>query len=83
MIAGNSEYNFLMEGNNYTDNIIVTSSHKNVATVTLPDAADSRRAKYRITTMAPAKRLSLSPITGNLTPWKWQHIPKAVRLHLI
>ena len=45
MIGRNSEYNFLMEGNNHTDNIIVTSFHKNVATVTFQGAADSRRAK--------------------------------------
>lgn len=45
MIGRNSEYSFLSEGNNHIDNIIVTSFHKNVATVTFQDAADSRRAK--------------------------------------
>ena len=50
MIDGISEYDFLVEGNNDTDNITVTSSDETVATVALYDANDTRGAKYRVTT---------------------------------
>lgn len=59
MIDGISEYDFLVEGNNDTDNITVTSSDENVATVALQDAGESRGAKYRIT----ANRAGTATIT--------------------
>ncbi len=50
MINDVSLYDFLVEGNNDTGNITVTSSDENVATVALEDGADTRGAKYRVTT---------------------------------
>ena len=50
MINEVSLYDFLVTGNNDTDNITVTSSDESVATVALQDAADTRGAKYRVTT---------------------------------
>ena len=50
MINEVSLYDFLVTGNNDTDNITVTSSDENVATVAIQDAADTRGAKYRVTT---------------------------------
>ena len=50
MINEVSLYDFLVEGNNDTDNITVTSSNEAVATVALQDGADTRGAKYRVTT---------------------------------
>ena len=45
MINEVSLYDFLVTGNNDTDNITVTSSDESVATVALQDAADTRGAK--------------------------------------
>ncbi len=50
MIDGVSQYDFLVKGNNDTGDITVTSSNTDVATVVLQDGADSRGAKYRVTT---------------------------------
>ena len=50
MIYDVSLYDFLVEGNNDTGNITVTASNENVATVALQDGADTRGAKYRVTT---------------------------------
>ena len=50
MIDGVSQYDFLVKGNNDTGDITVTSSNTDVAAVVLQDGADSRGAKYRVTT---------------------------------
>ena len=60
MIDGISLYDFLVKGNNDTDNITVTSSNGNVASVALHNPSDSRGAKYRVT----AKGVGRSTITA-------------------
>lgn len=55
MIDEVSLYDFLVKGNNDTNNISITSSNENVATVALQDGQDSRGAKYRVTTKGVGK----------------------------
>ena len=48
LAAYSPSYSFVIAGNNDTENITVSSSNEDVATVTLEDGQDSQGARYRI-----------------------------------